>query len=147
KTRRHLTEFWMVEPEVAYMDLDGDMDLAEDFLCHIVQRVLEKHEKDLESIGRSVDALKRVQKPFPRIAHADAVEMINKAIQEGRADARPAGSERAEHAEGKDEEQIEEKKAPRLAKPDDDFGAEDETILSRLFDRPVMVHRYPYQVK
>jgi len=50
KTRRHLTEFWMVEPEVAYMDLDGDMDLAEDFLCHIVERVLAKHKEDLEAL-------------------------------------------------------------------------------------------------
>lgn len=150
KTRRHLTEFWMVEPEVAYMDLEGDMDLAEDFLCFIVQRVLEKHEKDLESIGRNVEALKKIQKPFPRIAHKDAVDMINAAINEGRADPRPAGAERASHSEGKDEDAsqgVEEKKAPRLAKYDDDFGAEDETILSRMFDRPVMVHRYPHEVK
>jgi asparaginyl-tRNA synthetase len=130
------------------MDLDGDMDLAEDFLCFIVGRVLEKHEKDLEAIGRNVDALKKVQKPFPRIPHKEAVDMINKAIDEGRADPRPAGSERAEHAEGKDDtEPVDARKPARHAKHDDDFGAEDETILSRMFDRPVMVHRYPYQVK
>jgi asparaginyl-tRNA synthetase len=148
KTRRHLTEFWMVEPEVAYMDLGGDMDLAEDMICFIVERVLEKHEKDLEAIGRNLDALRSVKKPFPRISHKEAVDRINKAIQDGTADPRPAGTERAAHAEGKDDEApSEEKKTPRLAKHDDDFGAEDETILSRMYDRPVLVHRYPYQVK
>jgi asparaginyl-tRNA synthetase len=148
KTRRHLTEFWMVEPEVAYMDLNGDMDLAEDMVSFIVERVLEKHEKDLEAIGRNVEALKAVKKPFPRISHKEAVDRINSAIQSGTADPRPAGTERAAHAEGTEEaEAAEAKHAPRPAKHDDDFGAEDETILSRMFDRPVMVHRYPYQVK
>jgi asparaginyl-tRNA synthetase len=139
----------MVEPEVAYMDLAGDMDLAEDLLCAIVLAVLEKHEKDLEAIGRSVDALKSVKKPFPRISHREAVDRINDAIKTGKADPRPAGRERAQHSEGKEEADASEseKRAPRLAKHDDDFGAEDETILSRLYDRPVMVHRYPYQVK
>ena len=56
KTRRHLTEFWMVEPEVAFMDLEGDMDLAEDFICFIVGRVLEKHEQEL---ARSSSATSR----------------------------------------------------------------------------------------
>ncbi|MCK6549929.1 asparagine--tRNA ligase [Myxococcota bacterium] len=147
KTRRHLTEFWMVEPEVAYMDLAGDMDLAEDFLCFIVDRVLNSHERDLEAIGRNVEALKKVQKPFPRIHHKEAVDMINAAILGGTADTRPAGTERASHSEGTEDEGAAEVKAPRLAKHDDDFGGEDETILSRMFDRPVMVHRYPYQVK
>jgi asparaginyl-tRNA synthetase len=146
KTRRHLTEFWMVEPEVAYMDLAGDMDLAEDFLVTIVQTVLAKHEKDLVSLGRDVEALKKVQKPFVRLHHKEAVELINKAIDSGKADRRIAGAEAQAQSEGKDEEAIAEKPL-KHAKYDDDFGAEDETILSRQFDRPVMVHRYPYQVK
>src|SRR5258708_4589744 len=80
KTRRHLTEFWMVEPEVAYMDLAGDMDLAEDFLCHLVQRVLQKHEAELKTVlERDVEKLKRVQKPFPRITYTEAVAALQKA--------------------------------------------------------------------
>jgi asparaginyl-tRNA synthetase len=80
KTRRHLTEFWMVEPEVAYMDLAGDMALAEDFLCHLVQRVLQKHETELKTVlERDVEKLKKVQKPFPRITYTEAVAALQKA--------------------------------------------------------------------
>jgi len=151
KTRRHLTEFWMVEPEVAYMDLDGDMDLAEAFLCHIVERVLAEHRSDLEALGRDVAALEKVKPPFPRISHAEAVELINRAIDEGRADGRPAGAEsRAPTATGdtqEEEDAAEAAPSGKRARLDDDFGADEETILSRLFDRPVMVHRYPYGVK
>ena len=148
KTRRHLTEFWMVEPEVAFMDLDGDMDLAEDFLCTIVERVLEKHTSDLEALGRDVDALRRVKKPFPRITHAEAVERINRAIDDGTADGRVAGAESGRSPEAEDEGAPEELRTQdHHAHPDDDFGAGHETILSRMFDRPVMVHRYPHAVK
>ncbi|GAC1337354.1 MAG: asparagine--tRNA ligase [Myxococcales bacterium] len=80
KTRRHLTEFWMVEPEVAWLDLDGNMDLAEDFLCEIVRRVLARHEAELKTVlERDVEKLKKVQKPFPRITYTEAVETIRKA--------------------------------------------------------------------
>src|SRR2546425_10211369 len=66
KTPRHLTEFWMVEPEVAWMDLEGDMDLAEDFLVEIVRRVLAKHSTELKTVlERDIEALQKVQKPFP----------------------------------------------------------------------------------
>src|SRR5207253_443236 len=79
KTRRHLTEFWMVEPEVAYLDLDGDMDLAEDFIVEIVRAVVARHEQELKSIlERDVEALKRVRKPFPRITYTEAIEYIQK---------------------------------------------------------------------
>ena len=115
KTRRHLTEFWMVEPEVAYMDLDGDMDLAEDFVVNIVQGVLASCRPHLEHLERDIEALARVQKPFPRISYSEAVEII--------------------HAAGKDFEW------------GDDFGAEEETIVSTAYDRPVMIHRYPSAVK
>src|SRR5438270_2245548 len=116
KTRRHLTEFWMVEPEVAWMDLEGNMDLAEDFLVEIVRRVLEKHEKDLTSVlERDPGALRKVKKPFPRITYTDAVEAIRKAghpVEWGA-----------------------------------DFGGDEETVLAKQFDRPVMVHRYPASLK
>jgi asparaginyl-tRNA synthetase len=77
KTRRHLTEFWMVEPEVAYMDLAGDMDLAEDLLVSVVARVLGRHERELKEIlERNLDPLRAVQKPFPRSTYSEAVERI-----------------------------------------------------------------------
>ncbi len=76
KTRRHLTEFWMVEPEVAYMDLAGDMRLAEDFVEHIVRRVLERRAAELKTLERDVTALERVRKPFPRISYDEALTLL-----------------------------------------------------------------------
>jgi asparaginyl-tRNA synthetase len=78
KTRRHLTEFWMIEPEVAFLDLDGDMDLAEDFVEYVVQRVLREHRLELEALERDLAPLERVRKPFPRIAYAEAVELLQR---------------------------------------------------------------------
>lgn len=78
KTRRHLTEFWMIEPEVAYADLDDVMELAEDFVCHIVQQVLEKNRSDLEDLERDIDKLEKIQKPFPRITFEEAHELLVK---------------------------------------------------------------------
>jgi asparaginyl-tRNA synthetase len=123
KTRRHLTEFWMIEPEVAYMDLDGDMQLAEAFLRHIVGRVLELHRLDLKTIGRDISKLEPIITPgaFPRLSYDEAHAMLEKA-----------------HAEGKIE---------NPHKYGDDFGSPDETYISSQFDKPVMVHRYPAAIK
>lgn len=78
KTRRHLNEFWMVEPEVAFMDLHGLIDLAEDFLCYIISCVLNKHSKDLtEILGRDISILANIRKPFPRLSYSEAVKKIN----------------------------------------------------------------------
>jgi len=115
KTRRHLTEFWMIEPEVAFLDLDGDMDLAEDFIIYIVQRVLENRRAELELIGRDVAPLQKVTKPFPRISYDEAVAILKK--------------RNIEFEYGCD------------------FGAPDETIISGEFDKPLLVHRYPAQIK
>jgi asparaginyl-tRNA synthetase len=76
KTRRHLAEFWMVEPEVAFLDLAGDIDLAEDFLTYVVQRVLAKRRAELTILERNLAPLERVQRPFPRIRYKDAVEIL-----------------------------------------------------------------------
>jgi asparaginyl-tRNA synthetase len=76
KTRRHLMEFWMVEPEVAFMDLAGDMDLAEDFVEHLVQRVLRDRRRELDVLERDTAALERVRKPFPRITYGDAITLL-----------------------------------------------------------------------
>ncbi len=76
KTRRHLAEFWMVEPEVAFMDLEGDMNLAEDFLVNIIARVLDRRSKELAVLERDTSKLEAVQKPFPRIRYEDAVQIL-----------------------------------------------------------------------
>jgi asparaginyl-tRNA synthetase len=76
KTRRHLMEFWMVEPEVAFMDLAGDMDLAEDFVASIVARVLATRRSELEVLERDVAALENVRKPFPRITYDEALALL-----------------------------------------------------------------------
>src|SRR5262245_50500430 len=115
KTRRHLTEFWMVEPEVAYATLDDIMDLAEAFLVSIVSRVLEKRRPELKVLERDLSKLERIQPPFPRITYDEAVKILNS------------------------------KDMP--FEWGGDFGGADETALSEHFDRPVMVHRYPAQVK
>jgi asparaginyl-tRNA synthetase len=135
KTRRHLTEFWMIEPEVCYLDLDGLMDLAESFLSHIVMRVLESHRADLKVIGKDVTKLEAVIAPsgdhaegsktprsgFPRLSYDEAHSML--------LDAHAKGLVENAHVYG------------------DDFGSPDETYISNQFDRPVMVHRYPAAVK
>jgi asparaginyl-tRNA synthetase len=115
KTRRHLTEFWMVEPEVAFNDLDDNMELAEDFLEYIVQTVLKECPDELKTLERNTSMLQNVKKPLPRISYDQAVEILHQkgvAFEWG-----------------------------------NDFGGTDETIISEQFDRPVMVHRYPSQVK
>jgi len=78
KTRRHLTEFWMVEPEMAYYDLDMNMDLAEEFVHYIVSQVLEHRREELEILERDISKLEAIQKPFPRISYTDAVEILKK---------------------------------------------------------------------
>ena len=121
KTRRHLTEFWMIEPEVAYCDLDGLLALAENFLSHIVQSVLKNRSPELAVIGRDRAKLEAILPPFPRLRYDDAVEMLNHAHKDG-----------------------------HLEQPfeyGNDFGSPDETWLSSQFDRPVMVNRYPADVK
>lgn len=78
KTRRHLTEFWMVEPEMAWVDLEGDMRLQEDMVSYVVQRVLEKRAKDLATLGRDTSKLEKVEPPFPRITYDEACEILRR---------------------------------------------------------------------
>ena len=76
KTRRHLTEFWMVEPEMAFYDLDDDMDLAEEMLEHIVKSVLKDNKAELEILERDVSKLEKIERPFPRVSYSEAVQML-----------------------------------------------------------------------
>src|SRR5947209_612968 len=121
KTRRHLTEFWMVEPEVAYATLDDNMRLAEEFVSYIVSYVLEVRGEDLKTLGRDTSKLENVTAPFPRLQYDDAVVLL----QQG-------------HTKGELENRFE---------WGGDFGSPDETYLANQFDRPVIVHRYPTQIK
>jgi len=121
KTRRHLTEFWMVEPEVAFAELEDVMKLAEQFITFIVHRVLDNRRRELTELERDVSPLEKINAPFPRLQYDDAVKML----QEG-------------HARGELENGFE---------WGGDFGAPDETYISSHFERPVMVHRYPAAVK
>ncbi|MGD0036206.1 MAG: asparagine--tRNA ligase [Bacteroidota bacterium] len=115
KTRRHLTEFWMVEPEVAFNDLNDNMDLAEDFLEYIVQNVLKDCLPELKVLERDITKLQNVKKPLPRITYDEAVKiLVGKGLP---------------------------------FEWGNDLGGTDETVVSEQFDRPVMVHHYPSEVK
>jgi asparaginyl-tRNA synthetase len=115
KTRRHLMEFWMVEPEVAFAVLEDIMSLAEEFIAYIVGRVLERRRKELEFLERDVSKLERIVPPFPRITYDEAVKLLQ--------------------AKGSD------------IQWGTDFGGDDETLISEHFEKPVLVHHYPAQVK
>jgi asparaginyl-tRNA synthetase len=120
KTRRHLTEFWMVEPEVAFMDLYEDMDLAEDFVCYIVAQVLKNRRAELEILERDIRKLEAIQKPFPRITYDEAIALIREYGPEEEHKNFPWGQ---------------------------DFGGDEETIISSQFEKPVFIHHYPTEIK
>lgn len=116
KTRRHLTEFWMLEPEASFMDWQENMQLQEDTTVFVVKRVLDKRIADLRLLERNLESLqKTAEGNFPRLTYDEALERLQK-----------AGSD---------------------MKWGDDFGADDETILTKQFDRPVFVHHYPAAIK
>jgi len=115
KTRRHLTEFWMVEPEMAYATLEDVKELAEGLVCFIVQRVLANRRTELAILERDVSKLEAITGPVPRISYDEAVKILQR-----------KGSE---------------------IEWGSDFGGTDETLLAEEFDRPVLVEKYPAQVK
>ena len=115
KTRRHLTEFWMVEPEVAWNDSDANMRLQEEFVTYIVARCLERRKADLTELERDTKPLEAIQPPFPRVTYTDAVAQLKALghdIEWGR-----------------------------------DLGGDEETVLAKQHERPLLVHNYPKQVK
>ncbi len=126
KTRRHLAEFWMVEPEMAFHDLDDLMAFEEEFVSYIVQTTLEKRRPELELLGRDLTALENVKPPFPRISYDEAIERIA-AIREASTD--PKLQEELQIEWG------------------DDFGSPHETQLTQQFDKPVFVYGYPISGK
>ncbi|MBI5762612.1 MAG: asparagine--tRNA ligase [Planctomycetes bacterium] len=182
KTRRHLTEFWMVEPEIAYAELDDVIAVAEDFICSIVQRVLKDNRPELEFLGRDLSKLEKIQKPFNRLTHKEAadilrgprakemlendlatksarIEEIKKLVAEKEAKEKSQGikqwekdkivQELADLREELDDLQVDVQNIPhhiKLAASFDengDLGGSDETIISRLHERPTFVTHYP----
>ncbi len=121
KTRRHLTEFWMVEPEMAYATLDDVMTLSERMLSYIAARVLDTRGEELKILERDTAKIEAIVPPFPRMHYDDAVKLLHKGHDEGALETRFEWG--------------------------GDFGAPDETYLSGNYDKPLMVHHYPAEVK
>jgi asparaginyl-tRNA synthetase len=115
KTRRHLTEFWMVEPEMAYATLEDVKRVGEELIAFVVGRVLENRRAELEMLERDISKLETVKTPFPRISYDEAVQILQK-----------KGSE---------------------IQWGGDLGGTDETLITEGLDRPLMIDRYPSQVK
>lgn len=115
KTRRHLTEFWMIEPEMAFWELPETIDLAEKMVCRIVEAALDKCSEQLKTLERDTASLEKVIPPFPRITYSRAVEILKE-----------NGTE---------------------FNWGDDFGADEEAVLSQSFDKPVFVTHYPSAIK
>src|ERR1700722_16307368 len=115
KTRRHLTEFWMLEPEASFAHLDDMMALGEGLVSAMVQGVVKERRGDLEILKRDVAGLEKVVPPFPRITYEEAIAVLQK--------------------------------ANNPTKFGDDFGGDEETLISKSFEKPVMIHRYPSAMK
>jgi asparaginyl-tRNA synthetase len=115
KTRRHLTEFWMLEPEAAYSHLEDMVQLAEGLVSAVVQSVVKNRARELAMIERDVAKLEKITPPFPRVTYDEAIQVLQK--------------------------------AGNPAKWGDDFGGDEETIISKEFDKPVIIHRYPAAMK
>jgi asparaginyl-tRNA synthetase len=126
KTRRHLTEFWMLEPEIAFCDLDGLMEVEEGLITHIIQTVLRDCAAELKSLGRDTSSLEKVAPPFPRISYDEAAGILTELAK---TESDPERKELLKFEWGMD------------------FGAPHETALTNRFERPVFVYGYPTAVK
>ncbi|MBI1222233.1 MAG: asparagine--tRNA ligase [Bacteroidetes bacterium] len=192
KTRRHLSEFWMIEPEMAFYDIFDNMDLIEDFLRHVTQEVVQHCESELKVIGRDVEMLKKVTAPFPRLTYDEAVRIIKgeqnvegknsiltleddlakvkariikvqQEISDREQRIATPGMKKGEIAfnqrkvddlksELRDLEEDERNipqwlESARGFEYGNDFGGSDETVLTRLFEVPIMVYNWPHAVK
>ncbi len=157
KTRRHLTEFWMVEPEVAFLELDGLLSLAEAYLTHIVTTVLTHHRADLKVIGKDIAKLEAVIAPdqaTTRAANAssaptDSPLLSSRSEAEGSASPTPNKFPRLSYdqAHAMLDEAYKAGKIETPHKYGDDFGSPDETYISSQFSKPVMIHHYPAAIK
>ncbi len=128
KTRKHLTEFWMVEPEMAFFDLEDNMDLAEDLVEYIVQYVLGTCQKELQTLERDTSKLENVRRPFYRMTYTEAVEWLNK-----------NNVPLIRKVDGKEVEET--------FPWGEDFGSVQEEAIMEQFDKPCIIHHYPAKVK
>jgi asparaginyl-tRNA synthetase len=126
KTRRHLTEFWMVEPEIAFCDLDQLIEIEEQFISFIVKKVIKERRNELISLNRDIAKLELIEPPFPKISYDDAVDILAKISSET---ADPEKKQLLDFEWGMD------------------FGSPHETELTNQFDKPVFVFGYPTKVK
>lgn len=126
KTRRHLIEFWMLEPEIAFCSLEELMDIEEQLVSYTVQQVLDKHRAELEIIERDISRLEAITAPFARISYDEAIERLQKLYNET---------------------DDEEEKALLKIEWGEDFGSPHETALAEMFEKPVFVYHYPSAVK
>jgi asparaginyl-tRNA synthetase len=192
KTRRHLSEFWMIEPEMAFCDLKQNMDLIEAFLRTVVGAVLEKNRLELELIERPIEPLQKVTQAFERIPYEEAVQIIRgerlvngqsaldvlrddlaqvrRSIEETRAEisdreaklAQPglkkgeighhqaqlqAARQRLDQAEEQERNLPQWIESAANFQAGNDFGGSDETVLTRLFETPIMVYNWPHEIK
>ena len=148
KTRRHLTEFWMVEPEVAFADLDDVMDIAEDFIMALVSRVLKDHTTDLEFLGRDVAKLAHIGKPFVRLSYSDAVDVLHsaraKSLLEEDLQTKTA---RIEQLERELESAIEHVKAARKKWEQEKAAQREQAIREELSDLREQVGNIPHHME
>ncbi|HEY6414441.1 MAG TPA: asparagine--tRNA ligase [Edaphobacter sp.] len=160
KTRRHLTEFWMIEPEVAFLELDGLMNLAESFITHIITRVLESHRADLKVIGRDVAKLESILPPTQSSNPVILSEAQSAQSKDPEAVSPTHTSQTLsattsnkfprltyDEAHAMLEQAYAEGKIENPHKYGDDFGSPDETYISSQFSKPVIIHRYPAAFK
>ncbi|MEM7103125.1 MAG: asparagine--tRNA ligase [Bacteroidota bacterium] len=190
-TPRHLSEFWMIEPEMAFYDLDMDMDLIEDFVKSVVNRILDKCQTELAAIGRDVEKLSKVNQKFPRITYSESVKIlrgevdvdgknaitlqeqdlqaakdaivaanekiaanekeIKGGVKKGKRNYLQAQIDRLKNEIRQHEEDIRNIpkwiESARNFKDGEDFGGSDETVLTRVFDAPVLVYNWPAKIK
>jgi asparaginyl-tRNA synthetase len=185
KTRRHLTEFWMIEPEVAFYELEDLEALSENFLSHIVKAVLEHNRDDLDFLDRDMDALEKIQAPFPRLTYSEAVDLLrdpalHAKLEKELADEKKKSQELKKEVSQKESQLSQGGKAWKLEKLKKelqglqdqikelelwisnqpthiedaktfewghDFGGDEETILSKQFDCPLIITEYPKDIK
>ncbi len=126
KTRRHLIEFWMLEPEIAFCSLEELMDIEEGLVTYVVGQVLDKHQRELKMIERDIQKLEAIQAPFARISYDEAVARLQGLRQQS--DAVPSQEDIA-------------------IEWGEDFGSPHETALAEMFERPVFVYHYPTAIK
>ncbi len=115
KTRRHLTEFWMLDAEAAFVDHEGNLKIQEDMISYVIQNVLKESQNDLETLERDIKPLQKIKAPFNRITYKGAIEKLQKAGMK--------------------------------VKMGDDFGGDEETVLSKQYDKPVFITNYPAKIK